>query len=61
MPIEFLGIKDVALQLHCSHAFVYQLAHKNKITVMLIGKKLLFTQEAIDKYIQEHTLMAKEK
>jgi excisionase family DNA binding protein len=52
MPTEFLGIKDVALQLKCSNAFVYKMAHTNKITVILIGKKLLFTQEAVDKSIQ---------
>lgn len=61
MPTDFLGVAEVAKQLRCSRAFVYQMARSQKITVSLIGKKLLFTQEAIDIFIKSRTLTAKEK
>lgn len=58
MPNEFLEVKEVANQLKCCEAFVRKQARNKKISVCLIGRRLLFTQEAVDQYVREHTLSA---
>lgn len=62
--MEFLTSEQVAKQLCCSSLTVLRLARDRKIDVVLLPgykQKRFFTQEAIDKYIKEHTLIAKPK
>lgn len=40
---------------------IWRLARARKIDIVVIGRRRMFTQEAVDKFIREHTLEAKEK
>jgi excisionase family DNA binding protein len=61
MPVELLTAEQVAEQLKCKKTTVWIYAKQRKIDVIVMGTRRLFTQEAIDKFIREHTLPAKEK
>jgi excisionase family DNA binding protein len=60
MPVELLDAEQVAQQLHCKRTTVWIYAKQGKIDVVVMGNRRKFTQEAIDKFIREHTLPAKE-
>lgn len=61
MPTELLTAKEVAKQLRVTDIYVYDLINARKIEVILVGRKRYMTQEAVDKFIREHTLPAREK
>jgi len=60
MPAELLNAKEVAKQLRVTDMRVYKLINDREIEVILVGKKRYMTQEAVDKFIKEHTLPTKE-
>ena len=60
MPVELLNARDVAKQLRITATRVYKLINAREIEVILVGKKRYMTQEAVDKFLKEHTLPAKE-
>jgi hypothetical protein len=60
MPVNLLDAQQVADQLHCKKTTVWIYANQRKIDVIIMGRKRFFTQEAVDKFIKEHTLPAKE-
>jgi len=51
--------REVAKQLKCNRATVYNLAKARQLDVIIMGGRRWFTQEAVDKFIKEHTLEAK--
>ena len=59
MPTELLTAKEVAKQLRVTDIYVYDLINTRKIDAILVGRKRYITQEAVDKFIKEHTLEAK--
>lgn len=61
MPIDLLTVKEVAKQLRVTDIYVYNLVNNRKLDVILVGRKRYFTQEMINKYLNDHTLPAKEK
>lgn len=61
MPTELLTVKEVAKQLRVTDIYIYDMINARKIDVILVGKKRYLTQEIVDKFIQSHTLPAKEK
>ena len=61
MPSELLTVKEVAKQLRVTDIYVYEMINSRKIDVILVGKKRYLTQEIVDKFIQSHTLPAKDK
>ena len=60
MPVELLNAQQVADQLHCKKTTVWIYAKQRRLDVIIMGSRRYFTQEAIDKFIKEHTLPAKE-
>jgi excisionase family DNA binding protein len=48
---DYLGFKLIT---------VYRLTRKRKIDVVLLGKEYRYTKSAVDKFIREHTLPAKD-
>lgn len=61
MVVELLIADQVAKQLDCTRDYVWKLARLHKIDVIIIGNKRKFTQEAVDKFIKEHTLPSNEQ
>ena len=59
MPPELFDSVAVAKMLHCTRVNVYNLAKARKLEVIIMGRKRWFTQEAVDKFIKDHTLEAK--
>ena len=59
MPLELMDSREVAKQLKCNRATVYNLAKARQLDVIIMGGRRWFTQEAVDKFIKEHTLEAK--
>ena len=56
----FLTAGEVAEKLGLKRDTIYLMARQRRIEVVVIGNKRKFTQEAVDKFIKEHTLPAKE-
>ena len=61
MPVELLNAREVAKQLRVTDIRVYELINAREIEVILVGKKRYMTQEAVDKFIKNHTLPTKEQ
>ena len=61
MTVELLDSRAVAVLLKCNRATVYNLAKARLLEVIVMGGRRWFTQEAVDKFIKEHTLPTKEK
>ena len=60
MTVELLDSREAAKLLRCNRATVYNLAKARQLDVIIMGGRRWFTQEAVDKFIKEHTLPAKE-
>jgi excisionase family DNA binding protein len=60
MPVELLNAQQVADQLRCKKTTVWIYAKERKIEVIVMGQHRWFTQEAVDKFIKEHTLPTRE-
>jgi hypothetical protein len=59
--VELLTAEDVMKQLGYKNVTtVWRLARARKIDTIILGNHRKFTQEAVDKFIKEHTLPAKE-
>ena len=59
MPVELLTAEQVATQLKVKKFTVWNYAKQRKLDVIIMGSRRFFTQEAVDKFIKEHTLEAK--
>ena len=57
---ELLTAKQVADYLGWKLITIYRLTRSRKLDVIIIGKEYRYTKSAIDKFIKEHTLPAKE-
>jgi excisionase family DNA binding protein len=60
MP-ELLTAEDVAKILGYNVQTIQRYTRQRKIDTVVIGRNRKYTREAIDKFIREHTLEAKEK
>ena len=59
MPVELLTAEQVAQQLKVKKFKVWNYAKQRKLDVIIMGSRRFFTQEAVDKFIKDHTLEAK--
>jgi excisionase family DNA binding protein len=59
---EFLTAEEVAKRLgYANVESVYRIVRKREIDTIVLGRRMLrFTPEAVEKFIREHTLPAKE-
>jgi excisionase family DNA binding protein len=53
---DFLSADEVAAKLDIKRDTVYKFARTGRIDVIVIGNKRKFTQEAVDKFLKEHTV-----
>lgn len=62
MPEDFLTAEQVAKMIGCKPDYVWKLARQRQIDVLVIGRRIRrFTPEAVNKFIQNHTLSAKKE
>ena len=59
--IELLTAPQVAKILGYNTQTIQRYTRQRKIDVIVIGRNRKYTREAIDKFLKEHTLPAKEK
>ena len=59
--IELLTAPQVAKILGYNTQTIQRYTRQRKIDVVVIGRNRKYTREAIDKFIREHTLPAKDK
>lgn len=51
---KILDIKDLAIYLKCSEAFIRKLTYANKIPYFRIGRRILFKYSKIEEWINEN-------